>query len=289
MPPMRAEQLCFFKFPRPLLERFGRDFFRQVPKSPGVYVFMGESRRFLYVGQSKNLRERLRYYKNAQPEREPKRIIRLVHQTVGIELECCQSVESARLRELALIGQHRPRFNIANTLSPTYTYFGLRQSPSGFSIRTTLTALPHHDEDFIGAFRNRGLCGRALCAMARTLVAREGKIRSIFDFPAWLHVRSSQCESHDPEARATVESFLRGDDGTLVEWTGALIANETDPFLRQVLEGDILTLTEFFDLAKEMNRARAFHEAPILSREALQVSGFQLRQQQLGNRMANEV
>ena len=39
----KVEQLCFFKFPRPLLERFGKAFFSDVPRGPGVYVFSGEN------------------------------------------------------------------------------------------------------------------------------------------------------------------------------------------------------------------------------------------------------
>ena len=70
---MSAQQLCFFKFERPLLDLLGVEFFRSAPAKPGVYLFLGEGKRVLYVGQSKNLRLRLSYYKNAQPEREPRR------------------------------------------------------------------------------------------------------------------------------------------------------------------------------------------------------------------------
>src|SRR5215213_4554027 len=164
------EQLCFFKFPRPLLDRFGKDFFRGVPAEPGVYVFSGDSGRPLYVGHSKNLRERLSYYKNAQPEREPRRIIRLVHQVRNIELERCQTVNSAQVRELALIRQLRPRFNVANTLSPTYSYFAFSNCDTDFALRLRMSEARSEGENIVGGFRNGGLCRRAFEAIVRSVL-----------------------------------------------------------------------------------------------------------------------
>jgi hypothetical protein len=279
---MRPEQLCFFKFPRPLLERFGRDFFRGIPKSPGVYIFTGERRRVLYVGQSQNLRERLSYYKNAQPEREPKRIIRLVHQTTGIEVECCESAEAARLRELALIGQHRPRFNVANTLSPTFTFFGLRECEKGasrFSLRISMKPIRSEGEVLVGAFRNRGLCSRAFVAMARSVVAEERELGSVFDFPVRLNSRATEWDGFGTKWRVPLEGLLRGEDASFVEQLTRLAGRQSDPFLKQLFEMDLLALTEFFALAQEMREARAFHELPVLSHEALQVSAWQVRRE----------
>ena len=34
-------QLLLFPDPRPLVERLGREFFRQVPETPGVYLMHG--------------------------------------------------------------------------------------------------------------------------------------------------------------------------------------------------------------------------------------------------------
>jgi hypothetical protein len=275
---MPAEQLCFFKFQRPLLERFGVEFFRNVPKSPGVYVFTGEQGRVLYVGQSQNLRLRLSYYKNAQPEREPRKIIKLVHQTRAIDLECCESAEAARLRELALIGQHRPRFNVANTLRPTYTFFGLRESAGGFTLRLSMNQSRREGEMMVGAFKNRGLCGRAFCSIARTIVAESARIESVYDFPAWLNSKAREWSAIEKEWLSSVEGLLRGDDAGLLEKAERNGKRASDSFLKQLYEADLLTLTEFFQLAQEMREVRRFHETPVVSQEALQVSAQQMKQ-----------
>jgi hypothetical protein len=40
-----------------------------------------------------------------------------------------------------------------------------------------------------------------------------------------------------------------------------------------------LTLTEFFELAQQMSAARRFHDLPVLSHEALQVTAQQMRRE----------
>ena len=45
---MATGQLWLFPPPRPLVERFGEEFFRQLPTRPGVYLFCGPSEGVLY-------------------------------------------------------------------------------------------------------------------------------------------------------------------------------------------------------------------------------------------------
>jgi hypothetical protein len=266
-----SEQLCFFKFPRPLLERFGKSFFSEVPRTPGVYVFSGESDRPLYVGHSRNLRLRLSYYKNAQPEREPRRIVRLVHQVQKIDVETCENVAAAQLRELALIRQLRPRFNIANTLSPTFSYFAFRDSEEGFALRLSMNQASLDGETIIGGFKNRGLCASAFLAIRRTIVSTTRLPEDVYAFPASVNTRTRRWDL-SKEWRAPVINLLEGNTPVFVEHSAKLAAEVSCPFLRQIYESDFLTLTEFFELAREMAGLRRVRESEILSQEALQVS-----------------
>ncbi len=115
---MSAGQLWLFPPPRPLVERLGTDFFRALPTGPGVYLMCGQSEGVLYVGRARNLRKRLSSYRVANPERMPRRMIRLLHRVTRIEWDECASEEAARHREESLICVLMPKFNAAGKAWP---------------------------------------------------------------------------------------------------------------------------------------------------------------------------
>jgi predicted GIY-YIG superfamily endonuclease len=116
---MAAGQLWLFPPPKPLVERLGADFFRQLPESPGVYLMCGREEGVLYVGSAKNLRRRLTSYRVANPERLPRRMVRLLHRVTRIEIDECPNDAAARAREEMLICVLAPRFNRAGKVWPT--------------------------------------------------------------------------------------------------------------------------------------------------------------------------
>ena len=110
---MATGQLWLFPPPKPLVERLGEEFFRSLPERPGVYLMCGPEPGVLYVGRAKNLRRRLSSYRVANPERFPRRIIRLLHCVTRIEYDECASESVAHAREETLICTLAPRFNRA--------------------------------------------------------------------------------------------------------------------------------------------------------------------------------
>ena len=116
---MAAGQLWLFDPPKPLVERFGEEFFRALPTGPGVYLRCGDAEGVLYVGKARNLRKRLSSYRVANPERLPRRIIRLLHRVRRIEFDLCPTEEAARNREELLICVLAPKFNAAGKVWPT--------------------------------------------------------------------------------------------------------------------------------------------------------------------------
>lgn len=115
---MAATQLWLFPPPRPIVERFGEEFFRALPERAGVYYFCGEQGGVLDVGKAKNLRKRLASYRVANPERLPRRVIRLLNQTARIEFDLCSSEAAASRREADLICALMPKFNRAGKVWP---------------------------------------------------------------------------------------------------------------------------------------------------------------------------
>ena len=115
---MAAGQLWLFDPPKPLVGRFGADFFRELPVGPGVYLMCGDAEGVLYVGKARNLRKRLSSYRVANPERMPRRIIRLLHRVTRIEFDECATEAAASEREELLICVLNPRFNGAGKVWP---------------------------------------------------------------------------------------------------------------------------------------------------------------------------
>ena len=80
-----ASQTLLIPDPRPLVERLGEEFFRQLPARPGVYLMQDATGLVLYVGKAKDLRQRLGHYRVANPDRMGRRHLRLLRQVVRIE------------------------------------------------------------------------------------------------------------------------------------------------------------------------------------------------------------
>jgi DNA polymerase-3 subunit epsilon len=90
-------------------QRRKRGLAEHLPNSPGVYLFRGARDEVLYVGTSKDLRRRVRsYFTSAERRRRVRDMVALATRVDAVE--CAHALE-AQVRELRLLGAHRPRFN----------------------------------------------------------------------------------------------------------------------------------------------------------------------------------
>lgn len=123
---MPISQTKLFPDPQPLVERLGRTFFATLPEVPGVYWMLDATGRVVYVGKAKNLRRRLCAYKVANPDRLPRRTLRLLHAATCIQWELCRDEAAALEREAMLLLEKRPRFNRAGVWKAPPQMFGWR-------------------------------------------------------------------------------------------------------------------------------------------------------------------
>jgi len=87
----------------------------------------------LYVGSSRNLRQRVASYRSVGPAQHPRRLCRLVHAVVAIHIEPTETEAAARALEASWIRHYRPRFNRALNRSAETVWIGLaRDSRTGF-------------------------------------------------------------------------------------------------------------------------------------------------------------
>ena len=127
-------QTLLFPDPRPIVERLGTTFFRDLPQQPGVYLLRDRTGVVVYVGKAKNLRKRLASYRVANPERLRTRHLRLLHSVEQIEVQTCESESAALAKEASLLRNLRPRFNRAGTWPGTSKWVGFRCSELGLEI-----------------------------------------------------------------------------------------------------------------------------------------------------------
>lgn len=109
----RRRQPLLISLRSPLSERFGDEFFRKIPHGPGVYFFGNGEGALLYVGQSGSLRDRIGSYRYVDPDRHPRRLLRLIHRVAAIEWRECATAAEAVVLEAELLLEHRPPFNRA--------------------------------------------------------------------------------------------------------------------------------------------------------------------------------
>ena len=66
--------------------KFGTELLRELPAEPAVYLFKDEEERVLYVGQSSNIRRRLRDYRNASRRKAHRKMRALVREAHALEI-----------------------------------------------------------------------------------------------------------------------------------------------------------------------------------------------------------
>jgi len=97
-----------------------------VPKSPGVYRFVGKEEVILYVGKAKNLRNRLSSYFGERRDRAYRTRI-MVKNAQRIEFTIVETETDALLLENALIKQHQPRYNVMLKDDKSYSYICIKK------------------------------------------------------------------------------------------------------------------------------------------------------------------
>ncbi|WP_052022325.1 DEDD exonuclease domain-containing protein [Actinotalea ferrariae] len=103
------EDLATASDPVPPARRQRRHLADGLPDAPGVYQFVDGGGEVLYVGTSTNIRTRVRsYFTAAETRRRMTEMVMLAERVVPV---VCGTVLEARVRELRLIAEHRPRYN----------------------------------------------------------------------------------------------------------------------------------------------------------------------------------
>lgn len=151
---MSSDQLPLFTIENPLKSRFTSEFFKMIPADPGVYWMTDDRGEILYVGKAKDLRARLRSYRNTSFERHSSKTRRLLKRVTEIQWDVLGSEEEALLRENEFLRSLKPKFNVVGVRPETYLYFSLKIGAESLEIaRLFHKSEASPDETLFGAFK----------------------------------------------------------------------------------------------------------------------------------------
>ncbi len=98
-----------------------------LPDSPGVYQYIDDSGKIIYVGKAKNLKKRVSSYFHKEPYNAKTRI--LVRKIEDIQHIVVNSEEDALLLENNLIKKYQPRYNVLLKDDKSFPWIVVRNEP----------------------------------------------------------------------------------------------------------------------------------------------------------------
>jgi hypothetical protein len=249
-----VKQLRLLPAPKPLTDRLGAAFFRGIPRTPGVYRMFDEAGLLLYVGQSRDLRERLNSYRHVHPDRDSRKTLRLVHLVRRTEWDVCDSPVSAVLRENELLRTLRPRFNRMNVY-PRACFF-IAVDREEVRLRLTLTRDAVTPGKLFGAFKGAAWPFAALC---RLLFIAGHSYMSLEHFPSRLLTTAPlRTQSFGLEAAFTqrVQNYLAGESADLVESLMEVCSQVEmrTPFEMNLMLADLVSVEGLFERGPQQVR-----------------------------------
>jgi excinuclease ABC subunit C len=245
-------QTLLFPDPRPLVERLGREFFQRLPQSPGVYLMRDGGGTALYVGKAKNLKRRLGSYRVANPDRLPRRHLRLLRAVQRIDIEACADETAALAREAELLRALRPKFNRAGTWPPPPRFMAWRWT--GTRLELDVVAVAEDGGRSIGPLGRGAFHARA--ALARLLWRALHPQRGMAALPhGWAGGRfgeraAVECETMAPAAAALVKQLFALQAEAFCLWVRARVGEGLHPLDSAMIESDLETVAEVFSPAE---------------------------------------
>jgi len=237
---------------RPLLDHLGPAFFRAIPTGAGVYRLRDARGSVLYVGKARNLRKRLASYRVANPDTQPRRRLRLLHEARSVDWEVTSDEAAAFALERELLRTLRPRYNRAGVWPGPSRRLAWRAE--GSQLHLTVMADPEagwHTTDPLGMAAPWRRA--ALVRLLWIAWVDPGRIERL---PAgWAEGRLPEIVSLEPSAPASASAdaeaatvarrlgqCFAGDPESWTDWIQASLPETACPFVRALMAADLETV-----------------------------------------------
>jgi hypothetical protein len=244
---MPAGQRLLFASAKPLVKRLGKEFFRKLPARPGVYLMRNAAGEVVYVGKAKNLRERLRSYRVANPEHMPRRHLRMVSEVVRIDVEVCHNESAALDREARMILKLKPKFNRAGVWQGKARFLTWRITERAVQLSVDEVPPPGWERfGSLGAYAPRlhGALVRSLWLALNPQVGYAqlpyGWTRNRFALPVTV-----ACGTRIGEIRQALESLFWGKPEAFTAWMQSALGADLAVFDRAAVQADLEEIDSF--------------------------------------------
>ncbi len=150
-------------------QRKKRHLAEALPHAPGVYLFLDDQGRALYIGTSRDLRTRVRSYFTASETRSRMgEMVGLARSVTGIE---CATPLEAEVRELRLIAEHKPRYNRRSRFPERVHFVKLTVEP--WARLSLVKKVLDDGAEYVGPFSSKRAAERAMAALHDTFPIRQ--------------------------------------------------------------------------------------------------------------------
>ncbi len=135
---------------------------------PGVYRMYGPGDELLYVGKSIRIRTRLLSYFRAEPG---EKAFELVRESTRIQWDHIPDEFGALVREMRLIQQHRPRYNVQHKRKRSYGFVKITREPAPRVVPASTVI--EDGATYYGPFPRVGQVSRTIRDLAHVLGIRD--------------------------------------------------------------------------------------------------------------------
>ena len=142
---------------------------QQIPKLAGVYQFLDENKKTLYVGKARQLRNRVQSYFRTQSQ--PIKTLALMRAARSIQITVTHNEDEALILENNLIKEHRPRYNILFRDDKSYPYIFLSSHP--FPKLGFYRGSQKEKGEYFGPFPNTGAVHKSLRLIQKIFPIRQ--------------------------------------------------------------------------------------------------------------------
>ena len=184
---------------------------KKLPASPGVYLFLGEGKKPLYIGKATNLKRRVSSY--FQSNYKPPRTRALVSQIKDLDYIMTASSAEALIYEANLIKEKKPKYNVDLKDDKSYPFLRLTVKEKFPRLFITRKKIPDGSV-YYGPYTNVKLLRKALSV-----------IRGIFLLRPCVNLPKKAC------LKAHIKQCLAPCDGTISEAEYKNVVSEVRLFL----------------------------------------------------------